>query len=60
MKVLINEECILCGLCSDMCPGIFEMGDEIAHVKVKEIPPEDEECCREAAEECPVDAIEID
>lgn len=60
MKVLVNEECILCGLCADICPEVFKMGDEIAEVIVEEVPPDQEECCGEAAEECPVDAIELD
>ena len=59
MEVLVNEECILCGLCADLCPEVFEMGDERAHVLENPIPAEQEECCQEAAEECPVDAIEI-
>jgi ferredoxin len=29
-------------------------------VTVKEIPAELQDCCREAAEECPTEAIEID
>ena len=60
MKAYVNEQCILCGLCADMCPGIFELGDEKSEVVVDEIPPEQQDCCREAAESCPTDAIEID
>lgn len=59
MEAYINEECIFCGLCADLCPGVFQMAEERAVVTVKEIPPEQEECCREAAEECPTEAIEI-
>ena len=59
MEASVNEDCILCGLCADMCPEIFRMGDEFAEVIVKEIPKEDQDCCREAAEDCPTDAIEI-
>lgn len=60
MRVLVNKECILCGLCGDMCPEVFEMGDEIAFVKAKAIENKNKDCCREAADECPVDAIEIE
>lgn len=60
MKAYVNEECILCGLCADMCPDIFELGDEKSEVVVDEIPLEQQDCCREAAESCPTDAIEID
>ncbi len=61
MKARVDEDlCISCGLCEEVCPGVFEMGDDIALVKVDEVAEEDEDSCREAAEDCPVDAIEID
>ena len=56
---MVNEECILCGICAEMCPEVFELRDESAIVILKEIPPEYEDCCREAAEDCPTEAIEI-
>jgi len=59
MEAFVNEECILCGLCADMCPEIFQLGEETAEVIVDEIPPEHQDCCREAADSCPSDAIEI-
>ena len=59
MKALVNEECILCGICAEMCPEVFELRDESAIVILKDIPPEHEDCCREAAEDCPTEAIEI-
>ena len=59
MEAYVNEECIYCGLCADMCPDVFQLGDEIAIVTTKEIAEEHRDCCREAAEECPTEAIEI-
>lgn len=59
MEVTVNEDCILCGFCADLCPEIFVLGDEIADVMVEEIPPEHEDCCREAADNCPTEAIDI-
>ncbi|MGB4290900.1 MAG: ferredoxin, partial [Dethiobacteria bacterium] len=47
------------GVCEDICPEVFELGDEKAEVKVNPVPAEYEEKCREAAEECPTEAIEI-
>ncbi len=59
MKVSINDECTVCGICEEICPEVFELGEEKAEVKVNPIPEQHEEECREAAEECPSDAIEI-
>ena len=52
--------CIGCGLCTEICPQVFEMGnDDKARVKTDPVPPEAEEGCRQAAEQCPVSAIQI-
>ncbi len=59
MEVKVNDDCSACGICEDICPDVFELGDEIAEVKVSPVPAEHEESVREAAEECPVEAIEI-
>ena len=59
MEVKVNDECSACGICEDVCPEVFELGDEIAEVKVSPVPAELEEKVREAAEECPVEAIEV-
>ncbi len=62
MKARVDEElCTGCGLCEETCPEVFEMGeDSIAKVKVDVVPAEAEETCREAAEQCPVEAIQIE
>ncbi len=59
MEAYINENCIYCGLCVDLCPEIFQLGEERAEVTVDEIPLQLEDRCREAAEECPTDAIKV-
>ncbi len=52
------EECIGCMLCVSTCPDVFEMNDDnVAAVKVTPVPAEAEASCREAADNCPVDAI---
>ncbi len=61
MKVKVDEEtCIGCEVCSETCPEVFEMNDDKAHVKVDEVPEAVAKTCREAAENCPVEAIEIE
>jgi ferredoxin len=61
MKATVDEKaCIGCGACSDICPEVFELGnDGVAHVKIAPVPAELETKCRQAAEACPVTAIEL-
>ncbi len=59
MKTNINEECTACGICEEICPEVFELGDEKAVVKVNPVSEQYQQTCREAAEECPSEAIEI-
>ena len=57
MKVKINtEKCIGCGLCVSICEKVFAMKGDKAITK-KAVTGE--KCAKEAAESCPVNAIEI-
>jgi ferredoxin len=60
MKARVEDTCTACGLCIDACPEVFDMGDDIAIVKVAEIPAELEDTAQQAADECPVEAIIIE
>ena len=60
MKVQITEECISCGRCVDICPEVFEMGEEYAEVKLSPVPDDYAEAVEEAAEECPTEAIIVE
>jgi len=58
-SVTINDECTGCGLCETTCPEVFEL-DDVASVKADANFNEFEEYVKQAAEECPVEAIEIE
>lgn len=61
MKAKIDEDlCTGCGLCADNCPDVFELTDDVAKVKVEDVPTDAEECTRQAVEDCPVEAISIE
>lgn len=54
-----SELCVGCGLCVNTCPGVFEMEEDKAIVKGHQVSYEDEDCCNQAKDECPVEAIII-
>lgn len=61
MKAKIDEDlCTACELCVDTCPEVFEMGDDVAVVKVDVVPADAEDDAKEAAESCPAEAIIIE
>ena len=60
MKARVTQDCISCGRCVEICPEVFEMGEDIAQVKIDEIPDELKDTAQEAADECPVSAILIE
>ena len=58
--IVKTETCIGCELCPETCPEVFEMNDEgKAQVKVAVVPSGAEGSCRDAADECPVEALTI-
>ncbi len=61
MRVTVDEDtCIGCGLCAEDCPEVFEMNDDKVRVKVDEVSEDVVESCKEAAENCPVEAIQME
>ena len=61
MRAVVDEDaCVGCGLCAETCPDVFEMEDDVAKVRVEEVPADAEESCRQAADGCPVDAISLE
>jgi len=58
MKVEVDKEkCIGCGACANLCPDVFELEEGKANVKEQET---DKECAKEAADSCPVQAINVE
>lgn len=57
MNVMIEDGCISCGLCVEICPEVFEMGEDIAVVKISPVPEQFVKDTIDAAEQCPVEVI---
>ena len=59
MKVWIDEGCIVCRACEEICPDVFEVDDENCYV-IEENIDGNEDLIKEAAEQCPVEVIIIE
>lgn len=58
MAVKINDSCIGCGACESICDSVFKVEDV---AKVNESAVADNiDCVKEAADACPVSAIEVE
>lgn len=57
MDVKVTDSCIACGACESICEAVFKVED-IAVVDEAAV-ADNEDCVKEAAEACPVSAIEI-
>jgi ferredoxin len=55
-KVLIDDTCVGCGTCVEICPEVFELEGELATIKQGADLSLDKKII-EAAEACPVEAI---
>ncbi|MCE5328371.1 MAG: ferredoxin [Planctomycetaceae bacterium] len=61
MRASVTDNCTGCGVCVDICPEVFELGDDGLATVISEPANEDiEATCMEAAETCPSEAIQID
>jgi ferredoxin len=61
MKVSVdNDLCTGCGLCVDTVPDVFELEDEQASVKVATVKKSLYDAVREAADDCPTEAIIVE
>lgn len=57
MDVKVNDSCIGCGACESICDAVFKV-DGVAVVNASAV-ADNEDCVKEAAEACPVGAIEV-
>lgn len=55
----VDKSCILCSLCVDLAPNNFKESEQGDHDVVYKQPETEEELaqCKEAMEQCPVEAI---
>jgi ferredoxin len=62
MKVRVDQElCTGCGLCVELCPDVYEMNDDgLAEAKIEDVPKDLASDARDAAEDCPVEAIVVE
>ena len=58
MNVKVSDSCIACGACESICDAVFSVED-VAKVNEAEVAA-NEDCIKEAADACPVGAIEIE
>lgn len=60
MRTIIDpEKCIGCTLCNLICPEVFKMGVEKAVAYVNPVPKQLEPACKDAAAQCPMEAIVV-
>jgi len=61
MKAEVDEDlCTGCQLCTATCPEVFEMQGSVAVVKENPVPDGAEDSAQDAADQCPVDAINLE
>ena len=58
MAVKVSDACIGCGACESICEAVFKVED-IAVVNEAAV-ADNIDCVKEAADACPVSAIEIE
>lgn len=59
MRAKVDRDlCIGCGMCEEICPEVFKLGDDGISEVVGSC--DDADCCEEAEESCPAAAITLE
>jgi ferredoxin len=58
-KVTIEDGCIACGVCEQVCPEVFKVNDIAVVLKEADL-SKNEDKIREAANSCPVTVIKVE
>jgi len=59
-KVWIEEGCIADGICSDVCPAVFDLNDDGEAFVKDDADLSEVDGIKEAAEQCPVEIIRFE
>jgi len=54
---IVEEECIACGACAEICPEVFRLNESLGFAQVINPGGAPEEKIQEAIDDCPVQCI---
>jgi ferredoxin len=57
LPVIVEDECIACGACVEICPEVFTLNDSLGFAQVLNPSGAPEARIQEALEACPVQCI---
>ena len=55
--VIVEEECIGCGSCEEICPDVFKINEDTDKAEVIMAEGGDEDLIQESIDTCPVECI---
>jgi len=59
MAIVINDECMGCESCVELCPDVFAMNDD-GDLATVIAPDSTADCVQEAIDSCPAEAISME